>query len=81
MRPFPTQEVAEVLSNAKKTISVETNYFGQLADIIQEKTGISLDHRIVKYDGRHFSQEELTEALRNVLEDGGARVTVSHLSA
>jgi 2-oxoglutarate ferredoxin oxidoreductase subunit alpha len=81
MRPFPTQEITEVLGKAKRTILVETNFAGQLADIIRERTGIALDQRIVKYDGRPFSQEELVEALRQALQTGSDRLTVSHLSA
>jgi 2-oxoglutarate ferredoxin oxidoreductase subunit alpha len=81
LRPFPTEEVAEILGGAKRTILVENNYTCQLANLIREATGISFDHEVPKYDGRPFSQEELVEALTEVLASGKKRVFVSHLSA
>ncbi|MGH2457818.1 MAG: 2-oxoacid:acceptor oxidoreductase subunit alpha, partial [Chloroflexota bacterium] len=81
LRPFPTEEVAEILRRAKRTILVENNYTCQLGNLIRETTGISVDHEIPKYDGRPFSQEELVEALDRVVETNERRVFVSHLSA
>jgi 2-oxoglutarate ferredoxin oxidoreductase subunit alpha len=81
LRPFPAAEVAEILRRAKRTVGVECNYTGQLANLIREETGISLDHEVPKYEGRPFSQEELVEALERVVETGEKRVFVSHLSA
>lgn len=81
LRPFPAAEVAEILRRAKRTVAVECNYTCQLANLIREETGISLDHEIPKFEGRPFSQEELVEALEEVAETGKRRVFVSHLSA
>lgn len=81
LRPFPVAEVTEILQRAKRTILVENNYTCQLGNLIREMTGISVDHELPKYDGRPFSQEELTEALEKVLSSGERRVFVSHLSA
>jgi len=81
LRPFPTAEVTEILGRAKKTILVENNYTCQLGNLIREATGISVDHEVPKFDGRPFSQEELIEALSEVIASGKQRVFVSHLSA
>lgn len=81
LRPFPAAEVAEILRRTKRTVAVECNYTCQLANLIREETGISLDHEIPKFEGRPFSQEELVEALEEVAETGKKRVFVSHLSA
>ncbi|MBI3967036.1 MAG: 2-oxoacid:acceptor oxidoreductase subunit alpha [Chloroflexi bacterium] len=81
IRPFPVAEVTRVLGKAKRTILVENNYTGMLGDYIREQTGITLDSRVVKYDGRPFSQEELIEALREAMTGNKSRVHVSHLSA
>ncbi|MCC6180020.1 MAG: 2-oxoacid:acceptor oxidoreductase subunit alpha [Chloroflexi bacterium] len=81
MRPFPVPEVTEILSRAKKTVLVECNYTGQLGLVIREQTGITLDHQVLKIDGRPFSQEELIEGLRDVFENNVARATPTHLSA
>lgn len=81
LRPFPTDEVSAILRRAQKTIVVENNYTCQLANLIREATGFSVDHEVPKYDGRPFSQEELVEALSEVIATGQRRVFVSHLSA
>lgn len=81
MRPFPIPEVTEILGNAKKTILVECNFTGQLGLVIREQTGITLDHQVLKIDGRPFTQEELVAGLQDVFQTNDARVTPSHLSA
>ena len=50
-------------------------------DPIGSNAGLTVDHEVPKYDGRPFSQEELVEALTEVVTTGGKRVFVSHLSA
>ncbi len=78
MRPFPSEEVAEILTRAKRTILVEENYSGQLGDLIRMRTGIAVHQRVVKFEGRPFSEEELLDALRTALREGRPRVAVSH---
>ncbi|MBI4499036.1 MAG: 2-oxoacid:acceptor oxidoreductase subunit alpha [Chloroflexi bacterium] len=79
LRPFPVEEVTAVLRRARRTVAVEENYSGQLADLIREQTGVAVDSRAVKFDGRPFSEEELREALRTAVREGQPRVVVSHL--
>jgi 2-oxoglutarate ferredoxin oxidoreductase subunit alpha len=67
INPFPTSFVREALESAKRRIAVEMNYSAQLAGIARERTGISMDHYIVKYTGRPMSCEELYEALKAVI--------------
>jgi 2-oxoglutarate ferredoxin oxidoreductase subunit alpha len=81
LRPFPAEEVAEVLGRARRAVLVENNYSGQLGNLIREQTGIDIPRRVLKYDGRPFSQEELLDGLRAALRGDGARVAVSHASA
>lgn len=79
MRPFPVEEVSEILTQAKRTILVEINYSGQLGDLIREQTGYDVGQRVVKFDGRPFSEEELLDGLRTALQTGQKRIEVSHL--
>ncbi|MBM2827125.1 MAG: pyruvate flavodoxin/ferredoxin oxidoreductase domain protein [Dehalococcoidia bacterium] len=79
LRPFPVNEVTEILSKAKRTILVEVNYSGQLGNLIREETGIDIGQRVLKFDGRPFSEEELLDGLRTALKTGDKRVPVSHL--
>ncbi|MBM2810758.1 MAG: 2:oxoacid-ferredoxin oxidoreductase, fused alpha and gamma subunit [Chloroflexi bacterium] len=81
LKPFPVEEVTAALSNAKRLILVENNYTGQLGGLVREMTGIHIPQKVLKYDGRPFSEEELVEGLRKALATGDARVHVSHLSA
>ncbi len=70
LSPFPAEKVAKVMDSAKKTVVVENNFTGQLADIIMEKTGRSVSRRILKYDGRPFYPEEIRDAIKDVVTHG-----------
>lgn len=70
LAPFPTEKVASIIDSAKKTVVVENNFTGQLADIIREKTGRNVTRRILKYDGRPFYPEELHGAIKEVAAHG-----------
>ncbi len=78
MRPFPVEEVSAILKKAKTTILVEENYNGQLGDLIRTQTGITLDKRVVKFDGRPFSEEELLDGIRTALKSSDVRIPVTH---
>jgi 2-oxoglutarate ferredoxin oxidoreductase subunit alpha len=56
--PFPLKQFKESLKGVKKIICVENNATGQLADFVKFY-GINVDKRILKYDGRPFSLDEL----------------------
>ncbi len=51
-------------------VVVENNFSGQLADIIKEKTGMDVDKRILKYDGRPFYPDEIVTAIKEVAAHG-----------
>lgn len=70
LNPFPMEKAAKVIDSAKKTVVVENNFTGQLADIIREKTGRSVDKRILKYDGRPFYPEEIYDAIKEMVKHG-----------
>ncbi|MEM2970233.1 MAG: 2-oxoacid:ferredoxin oxidoreductase subunit alpha [Candidatus Bathyarchaeia archaeon] len=67
VHPLPSQHIAEVLQKAEKIIDVEMNYSGQLGGILREKTGISMDFQILKYNGRPMTTTEVYDALKLVL--------------
>jgi 2-oxoglutarate/2-oxoacid ferredoxin oxidoreductase subunit alpha len=66
MNPFPADEVKDALSRSKKLVDVEMNYSGQFAGLMREKTGITTDHQIVKYNGRPMSCEEVYDAIKQI---------------
>lgn len=76
MRPFPTDAVTKILAKAKNVIDVEENFNGQLANLIQEQTTIKIERRVLKYDGRPFSQDEVVSGVRQALKRKRARVVI-----
>jgi 2-oxoglutarate/2-oxoacid ferredoxin oxidoreductase subunit alpha len=78
VNPFPTEFVQRVLSNSRRTIAIENNYSAQMAGLIRERTGIAIGSKVVKFDGRPFSQNEVYEGVKDVVKDGAKEVTLSH---
>jgi 2-oxoglutarate/2-oxoacid ferredoxin oxidoreductase subunit alpha len=66
---FPLKEKAfpPELKDGPELIGVENNATGQFARLLKMEAGVSVDRRILKFDGRPFSPQELI--LR--IEDGG----------
>jgi len=78
MRPFPAQAVGQILTEARTTVLVEANYTAQLGALIREQTGVAMHHRVLKYDGRPFSRNEVVEGVNAALADEKQEVMVSH---
>jgi 2-oxoglutarate ferredoxin oxidoreductase subunit alpha len=79
MKPFPAKLIGDILRNAKRIVSIEENYSGQLAQVVQEQTGVMIDQRINKFDGRPFSEDEVTNALAKVYDGAKAEPVVTHV--
>ncbi len=56
------------LNKADKTIIFENNAESQFANLIKLQTDFKVDKNILKYNGRPFSVEEVTESLKNFME-------------
>ena len=67
LTPFPVSKVQAVLQSAKKTIVVENNKTSQLSSLIREHLLKTVDHKILKYDGRPFNPEALARSIKEVL--------------
>ncbi len=78
VNPFPTRLVEQVLSTAGRKVMVENNYSAQMAGLIRERTGVAVDNKVVKFDGRPFSQNEVYESIKDILKNRVREVTVSH---
>lgn len=79
MNPFPTQLVTKLLSGAKRKALVENNYSGQLGALIREHTGIVMDYKVLKYNGRPFSQNEVYEGVKQAIKNGEKEVVMAHV--
>ncbi|MBI5143775.1 MAG: 2-oxoacid:acceptor oxidoreductase subunit alpha [Candidatus Omnitrophica bacterium] len=62
LSPFPIKQFKDALRGVKKLIAVENNATGQLVRLVSS-FGLKVDKKILKYDGRPFTLDELQEAL------------------
>jgi len=66
---FPLdKDAVKYLENAKKVIDVENNATGQFARLFKAETGVSIDSKILKYNGMPFSVEELKVKITEKIE-------------
>ncbi|MCM8825623.1 MAG: 2-oxoacid:acceptor oxidoreductase subunit alpha [Candidatus Omnitrophica bacterium] len=66
LHPFPLKQFSDAMSGVKKSIDVECNATAQMAELIK-KYGFSVEEKILKYDGRPFSVDELESKLERIL--------------
>jgi 2-oxoglutarate ferredoxin oxidoreductase subunit alpha len=78
LNPFPTDLVSKYLSNSNRKVLVEGNFSGQLGALIREHTGIGMDRKVLKYNGRPFSQNEVYEGVKDVIKNGTKEVVMAH---
>ena len=62
--PFPSRRTEEVLGRARRVIDIENNFTGQLARLIRTETGINIEEKILKYDGRPFADDEIASKVK-----------------
>ncbi len=79
MKPFPAGPVEALLRRAKRLVLVEENYSGQLGSLVAEHTGVRIEERILKYDGRPLSEDEMVRALANVYAGRTAEAVVTNV--
>lgn len=64
--PFPAEDFKKAVAKSKKIVTLECNSTGQLNQLIYQQTGIKIDRRILKYDGRPFFPSEIISQLNNL---------------
>ena len=62
--PFPSKEFLNGSMKRAKFFGVENNYMGQFADMFSYESGISIFHKILKYDGRPFSPSDIVNQVK-----------------
>ena len=65
-KPLSSQ-IKKEMENANKIILVECNVTGQLGRLLREKTGIKIENRLLKYNGRPFHSDELNKLIKEIL--------------
>jgi 2-oxoglutarate/2-oxoacid ferredoxin oxidoreductase subunit alpha len=66
LSPFPADQIKKALAGVNRLVAVEENSSAQLADLAQA-SGITVQHRILRYDGRPFTPEGLAKNVQEVL--------------
>jgi 2-oxoglutarate ferredoxin oxidoreductase subunit alpha len=66
LSPFPAEALKKALEGAGMVIAVEENATAQLATLALQH-GIACQKQVLRYDGRPFTPENLTEKVREVL--------------
>jgi 2-oxoglutarate ferredoxin oxidoreductase subunit alpha len=67
LNPFPVVNVQRILKSAEKMVVVENNKTCQLSSLIREHCLATVDHKILKYDGRPFNPRQLSQKIKEVL--------------
>ncbi len=76
MNPFPSELVSKYLSSAKLVIDLENNYTGQLALLVKQNCGFEVENFILKYNGRHTTDDEVYDGIKRVLEKKESKVVM-----
>ncbi len=64
MFPFLSEKIKMILGKASNIVLVENNYSAQLASLIREKTGIEIKDKILRFDGRTFTVDDVYNQIK-----------------
>jgi len=67
LHPFHSQEALNILTNCRRTVSVECNYTGQFARHLRAETGYGVNDLVLKYDGEPMEPAYIVNQVRAVL--------------
>ncbi|MFH1942774.1 MAG: 2-oxoacid:acceptor oxidoreductase subunit alpha [bacterium] len=65
--PFPQCDFSKIIDDQEKIVSVENNYSGQFASIFSHETGLAISQKILKFDGRPFTAQEIINDVKEGL--------------
>jgi 2-oxoglutarate ferredoxin oxidoreductase subunit alpha len=66
--PMDVDMVRAILEKRERLVGVETNFTGQLCDHLASQTGVVIQDRILKYDGRPMSPNHIIQVLKGVMD-------------
>lgn len=67
--PFHSEVVEEILKAAKKTLIVEQNFTGQMHNFIRMKTGVNIEHKLLRYDGEPIVPSQIVAKVKEVIKE------------
>ncbi len=59
--PLNSEKLKQLFMNNKRYILVENNYDGQFGRLLRMETGIEIKERLLRYDGRQITPEQIIE--------------------
>ncbi len=62
--PFPRDQFLDEVMDAKRIVVVENSFRGNIATIIAQETGLLIEEKVTKGDGRPFSPEEIVKGVK-----------------
>lgn len=65
--PLPVLQIEAILKKAQKTLIIEGNSTAQMASLIRQETGITFDHKLLRFDGRPFYPEDIITKVKEIL--------------
>ena len=65
--PFPTESVKRILENSKLVVDIEQNYSAQMERLIRENALITIKNKVLKFNGRPISQDEVYDSIRRIV--------------
>ncbi|MEM0127741.1 MAG: 2-oxoacid:ferredoxin oxidoreductase subunit alpha [Thermoplasmatales archaeon] len=77
MAPFPAELAYKFLSKSKRIIDIENNYTGQLSSLVRQNCGIVVNDFLLKYNGRHITDDEVYNGIKRILKGGEHRVVMT----
>ena len=63
--PLKTEDILPLFGKDKRYILVENNSHGQFGKLLRMETGVNLEEKLLKYDGRQFWVEEIVNFVNN----------------
>jgi 2-oxoglutarate ferredoxin oxidoreductase subunit alpha len=66
--PMDATRAGNILRKRRRLVGVETNFSGQFCDLLASKTGVIIEDRILKYDGRPMSPNYIVRILKGVMD-------------
>jgi len=75
--PFPTNELKKIVDKNDTVIVIECNQTGQFNRLLKEQLHHQADHLILKYTGRPFTLEEISQSMQDIMA-GQADNVITH---
>ena len=65
--PMDTDRARAILRKRERLVGVETNFSGQFCNHLASHTGVHIEDRILKYDGRPMTPNYIIQILKGVM--------------